>query len=76
MGQTHVTVKIAPLTGRRHYSAEFLVDAGAIDCLVPARHLRRIGIKQEGRDVYDSRRGKRSSCRWASRASSLWAHRP
>lgn len=58
MGLTHVTVKIAPLSGRRHYSAEFLVDTGAIDCLVPARHLRRIGIKQEGRDVYELATGE------------------
>jgi clan AA aspartic protease len=58
MGLTHVTVAMASLGGRKRYTAEFLVDTGAIDCLVPARHLRRIGIKQEGRDVYELATGE------------------
>lgn len=58
MGLTHVTVSVSPLTGRKRFEAEFLVDTGAIDCLVPARHLRRIGIKPEGRDVYELATGE------------------
>jgi len=58
MGLTHVTASIGPLTGRKRYEAEFLVDTGAIDCLVPASELKRVGIKPEGRDVYELANGK------------------
>ena len=52
MGLTHVTVRLAPLSGKKSFQSEFLVDTGAIDCLVPAARLRRIGVRQEGRDAY------------------------
>jgi clan AA aspartic protease len=57
MGLTHVTVAVSPLVGRKRFEAEFLVDTGAIDCLVPARELKRVGIKPEGRDVYELANG-------------------
>lgn len=53
MGLTYVTVTIRGLSGRKRYASEFLVDTGAIDCLAPAKELRRIGIKAEGKDVYE-----------------------
>ena len=54
MGLTHVTTRVSPLTGsRRSFEDEFLVDTGAIDCLVPASRLKKIGVKEEGRDVYE-----------------------
>ncbi len=53
MGLTYVTVKLNGLTGRKAIEAQFLVDTGAIDCLVPAPALRRIGIKPVGKDVYE-----------------------
>lgn len=53
MGLTHVTVEVRPLAGRKHWSGEFLVDTGAIDCLVPAKELKRLGIKPERRDMYE-----------------------
>jgi len=58
MGLTRVTVSVAPLTGRKRYAAEFLVDTGVIDCLVPASQLRKIGIKPEGKDVYELATGE------------------
>ncbi len=60
MGLTHVTVRVTPLAGRRKrgFEAEFLVDTGAIDCLVPAAALRRAGIEVEGRDVYELANGQ------------------
>ncbi len=58
MGLTHVTVAVLPLSGRKTFEGEFLVDTGAIDCLVPARALRRVGIKPEGRDVYELATGQ------------------
>ena len=57
MGLTYVTVSVRALAGRKRFSAEFLVDTDAIDCLVPAKALRRIGIKPEGRDVYELANG-------------------
>ena len=52
MGLTHVTVQLGPLSGKKSFESEFLVDTGAIDCLVSAARLRRIGVRQEGRDAY------------------------
>lgn len=31
----------------------FLVDTGAVDCLVPAQHLRALGIEPRGRRLYE-----------------------
>src|SRR5437773_2545666 len=58
MGLTHVTVRIAPVSGsRKSFSGEFLVDTGAVDCLAPASALRRIGVKPEGNDSYEMANG-------------------
>jgi clan AA aspartic protease len=58
MGLTHVTVRLTPLTtSRRAFEAEFLVDTGFIDCLAPASALRKVGVKAEGRDVYELANG-------------------
>lgn len=54
MGITHVTTTLRKLAGGgKGYTAEFLVDTGAVDCRAPAAALRRIGIKPEGRAVYE-----------------------
>ena len=58
MGLTHVTVRLAPLSGKKSFQSEFLVDTGAIDCLVPAARLHRIGVRQEGRDTYELANGE------------------
>jgi len=59
MGLTHVTTRVAPLAGsKKFFEGEFVVDTGAIDCLVPASALKRIGIKPEGRDVYELANGE------------------
>ena len=59
MGATHVTTRIRSLSGKgRAYQAEFLVDTGAIDCLVPASRLKRAGIKIEGKAVYEMADGR------------------
>ena len=39
--------------GGKGYEADFLVDTGAVDCLAPAKALRRAGIKPEGKHVYE-----------------------
>ena len=59
MGVTHVTGAVKPLVkGRKPFEAEFLVDTGAIDCRVPASALKKLGIKAEGRDVYELANGE------------------
>jgi predicted aspartyl protease len=54
MGLTHVTTQITDLgkTGTP-FEAEFLVDTGAIDCMVPSDALKSAGISIEGRDSYE-----------------------
>jgi len=58
MGLTHVTTVVRDLakTGKP-YEAEFLVDTGAIDCLVPAEALHETGVIVEGNDVYELTNG-------------------
>ena len=54
MGLTHVTTTIRKLTGRgKGFVADFFVDTGAVDCLAPAKSLRKAGIKPEGKNVYE-----------------------
>ncbi|MBN1309695.1 MAG: clan AA aspartic protease [Chitinispirillaceae bacterium] len=54
MGLTRVTVEIRDLAkSHKPYEDEFLVDTGAVDCLVPASSLKKAGIKPEGRSVYE-----------------------
>src|SRR3977135_4302064 len=54
MSLTHVTTTVRRLAGRgKGFSAELLVNAGAVDCLAPAKALRKSGIKPEGKRVYE-----------------------
>ncbi len=54
MGLTHVTTTVRSLAGRgKGYAADFLVDTGAIDSLAPAKALRKVGIKPEGKNIYE-----------------------
>jgi clan AA aspartic protease len=54
MGATHVTVAVSnPGDPNRRWEGLFLVDAGAIDCLAPAKHLREIGLQPRGKRTYE-----------------------
>jgi aspartyl protease family protein len=54
MGMTHVTVIVRnPADPNRVWEGLFLVDTGAVDCLVPARHLREIGLVPKGKRTYE-----------------------
>jgi clan AA aspartic protease len=58
MGLTHVTTTIRRLTGGgKGYTAEFLVDTGAVDCLAPGKALLKAGIHVEGNKVYELANG-------------------
>lgn len=54
MGATQVTVSVSnPTDATRRWDGLFLVDTGAIDCYVPAKHLHAIGIEPKGRRTYE-----------------------
>ncbi len=59
MGLTHVNVKLRAFGGANGgYTARFLVDTGASDCLAPASALRKIGVKPVGKKTYELANGK------------------
>ena len=54
MGITQVTAAVRnPADPERFWEGLFLVDTGAVDCLVPERHLRELGIKPAGKRSYE-----------------------
>lgn len=54
MGATHVTVTVVnPADPSRRWEALFLVDTGATDCYIPAKHLRAIGIPEQQKRLYE-----------------------
>ena len=58
MGLTHVTTTVQNLTkSGEPYEAEFLVETGAIDCLVPAEELKKAGVTIDGNDTYELANG-------------------
>jgi clan AA aspartic protease len=60
MGVTHVTVAVCnPADRSRRWEGLFLVDTGAIDCLVPGNRLREIGIEPETERSYESAGGSK-----------------
>ncbi len=59
MGVTYTTVSLSNLTqSQPPYTAQFLVDTGAIDCFAPACALRQAGIEVQGREVYELANGE------------------
>lgn len=54
MGMTHVTVTVRnPAQTEKAWEGLFLVDAGAVDCLVPGKHLKAIGIQPRSKRTYE-----------------------
>lgn len=54
MGVTHVTVTVRnPGDASRIWEGLFLVDTGSVDCLVPGKHLREIGLEPKGKRSYE-----------------------
>jgi predicted aspartyl protease len=59
MGLVHVTVSLSNLqVDKPAYEDDFLVDAGAIDCLASTDMLSGAGITIEGKDVYELANGE------------------
>ena len=54
MGITQITVAVRnPARPRKLWEGLFLVDTGAVDCLVPGKHLRALGLKPRGKRTYE-----------------------
>ena len=54
MGLTHVTVAVCnPADPERRWESLFLVDTGAVDCLLPGNQLREIGIQPRSKRSYE-----------------------
>ena len=59
MGLMHVTVTIRSLgSANGAFEANFLVDTGATDSLVPAAELKRIGMQPVGSKTYELANGE------------------
>jgi clan AA aspartic protease len=60
MGLIHVTTTLRSHQGaKKKYEADFLVDTGATDCLVPASALEKTGIVRRGKMTYELADGKK-----------------
>lgn len=54
MGLTHVAVSLLNSDSKDDtYNADFLVDTGAWDTMAPASELKKIGIKPDGKDLFE-----------------------
>jgi len=54
MGVTQVTAAVRnPARPRKHWEGLFLVDTGEVDCLVPGKHLKALGLKPRGKRAYE-----------------------
>ena len=59
MGLAHVTVRITNLSQNgQPYDADFLVETGAIDCMVPSDELRKAEVRPERKKVYELANGQ------------------
>ena len=54
MGITQVTAAVRnPARPTKFWEGLFLVDTGAVDCMVPGKHLKAIGLKPRGKRTYE-----------------------
>ena len=58
MGLTHVAVKVCNRASKDTFTANFLVDTGATDSMVPACELKRIGIQPSAKKPYELANGE------------------
>jgi clan AA aspartic protease len=58
MGLTHVPVTVSNFITNDSFTAEFLIDTGATESMVPASELKRIGIEPDSKRVYQLANGR------------------
>ena len=68
MGLTYTSVTVESLSASgKSIDARFLVDSGAVDCLLPAALLRAAGVEPDATDIYELADGRTLELRvgWA-----------
>lgn len=58
MGLTHVPVTVSNLITGDSFTANFLIDTGYTESMIPASALRKIGIEPEGKRTYELANGQ------------------
>ncbi len=59
MGLTYTSVTVESLSASgKSIDARFLVDSGAVDCLLPAALLRAAGVEPDATDIYELADGR------------------
>ena len=54
VGVTQVTVAVRnPADPQESWEGLFVVDTGAVDCMVPGKHLTALGLKPRGKRTYE-----------------------
>lgn len=72
MGLTHVPVTVSNLVNGESFTANFLIDTGATEPMVPASELKRIGIKPVGTRIYELANGQRQEFEIGEARLSFW----
>ena len=75
MGLTHVPVTVSNLVTGDSFTADFLVDTGATESMVPASELKRIGIEPVSKRVYQLANGRTEEFEVADARVSFWDDR-
>lgn len=72
MGLTHVPVTVSNLTTGDSFTAQFLIDTGATDPMVPSSELNAIGIQPIGKRIYESANGQHAEFEIGEARISFW----
>lgn len=72
MGLTHVPVTVSNLFTSESFTAEFLIDTGASEPMVPADELKKIGIQPTGKRGYEMANGQWAEFEVGEARVSFW----
>ena len=72
MGLTHVPVTVSNFTTNDSFTADFLIDTGATESMVPASELKRIGVEPNGKRVYQLANGRSQEFEIGEARISFW----
>lgn len=72
MGLTHVSVTVSNLITQESFTANFLIDTGATEPMIPASELKRIGIQPVGKRIYELANGRHEEFEVGQAILSFW----
>jgi clan AA aspartic protease len=72
MGLTHVPVTVSNLMTHDSFTADFLIDTGATESMVPGSELKRVGIEPVGRRTYQLANGRFQEFEIGNALISFW----